>query len=122
VLELVTAQDTDMVELEVEIGAEQRLPCRLLAVRVPEDVTAQRRERVEREAKKKGRKVRPTRLKARGWTMMVTNVDAEVLKVAEVLVLLRIRWQMEVLFKVWESEGQVDTSRREGTYSPEQKF
>lgn len=113
VLDLVAAQGTDVVEVPVLLGVEQRLPCRLLAVRVPEEVAAQRRERLKRQAKKKGRQVSASSLAACAWTILVTNVAAQFLSLDEAFVLMRVRWQIELLFKLWKSEGQLDKSRRE---------
>lgn len=103
----------DVLERPVRIGVEQRIACRLLAVRVPADVEAQRRERLLREAKKKGRSVSAASLAVCGWTVVVTNVAAEMLTLWEAMVLMRLRWQIELLFKLWKSDGQLDASRRE---------
>ena len=40
--------------------------------------------------------------------MVVTNVPSTLLTVGEALVLGRVRWQIELLFKRWKSHGQVD--------------
>lgn len=113
VLELVAHNGGDMVEMEVQIGAEQRIACRLVAVRVPDGVAQQRRERLESQAKRKGRSVRAASLAACAWTLLVTNGAAEGLSLEEAMVLMRMRWQIELLFKLWKSEGQIDTSRRQ---------
>jgi hypothetical protein len=62
-------------------------------------------------ARDKGRQVRATRLALAAWTLFVTNVPAERLTLREVLVLGRMRWQIELLFKLWKSQGHVDESR-----------
>lgn len=46
-----------------------------------------------------------------GWTLLVTNAPARLLSVAEAEVLRRLRWQGELLFKLWKQHGQVDASR-----------
>jgi hypothetical protein len=42
------------------------------------------------------------------WTILVTDVPAKRLRFEEALVLLRERWQMELLYKLWKQHGQVD--------------
>jgi hypothetical protein len=110
-LTLLESQPTDPVELAVALGERQRLAARLLAVRVPQDVADTRRRRLRKAARDKGRQVSATRLALAAWTMFVTNVPAERLTLREALVLGRLRWQIELLFKLWKSQGRVDESR-----------
>ena len=42
------------------------------------------------------------------WSIVVTNVPRTMLSFAKALVLLRIRWQIELLFKLWKSVGLID--------------
>jgi hypothetical protein len=39
------------------------------------------------------------------------GLEAAALSVREALVLLRVRWQIELLFKLWKQHGQVDALR-----------
>jgi Transposase DDE domain len=110
-LELLEGQGTDTVELAVRLGEHQRLPARLFATRVPQDVAETRRRRLRQEARKKGRQVSAARLALAAWTILVTTVPAEHLALQEALVLGRMRWQIELLFKLWKSHGHVDESR-----------
>ena len=110
-LELLEDQGTDTVELAVTLGEHQRLPARLFAIRVPQDVAATRCRRLRQDARKKGRQGSATRLALTAWTILVTNVPAERLALKEALVLGRMRWQIELLFKLWKSHGHVDESR-----------
>jgi|SRR5215216_60758 len=96
-----------MVELQLQMGAE-RLPCRVLAVRVPPAVAAQRRVRLKAEARHKQQPVSAERLALAEWTVLVTNAPAELLSVREALVLYRARWQIERLFRLWKEVGAVD--------------
>lgn len=110
-LTLLETQATETVELAVTLGERPRLAARLLAVRVPQDVADARRRRLRKAARDKGRQVSATRLALAAWTLLVTNVPPERLTLREALVLGRMRWQIELLFKLWKSQGRVDESR-----------
>ncbi len=83
----------------------------MLAVKVPQEVADQRRRKLRAAARRKGKAVSAARLALAGWTILVTNVPPEVLTVPEALVLARTRWQIELLFKLWNSHGRVDEAR-----------
>jgi len=110
-LAFLEAPTTDTVEQEVTLGREQRVPARLLALRVPQDVAAARRRRLRAAAQKKGRQVSAVRLALAAWTVLVTNVPSDRLTLREALILARVRWQIELLLKLWKSHGRVDESR-----------
>lgn len=98
-------------DLIVELGVTQRLPARLLSIRVPQQVADQRRQRLHEEAKRRGHTVSKARLALADWTLLVTNIPGELLSVQEAIVLARCRWQIELIFKLWKSYGQIDTWR-----------
>ncbi len=102
---------TEVVDWDIYLGAVAQLPCRLLAQRVPDAVAQDRRERLQHEARRKGQAVSQERLDLCGWTLYVTNVPRALLTVAEAFVLGRSRWQIEILFKLWKSDGGIDESR-----------
>ena len=99
------------VDLEVTLGVQDRLPCRLLAIPVAQPVADARRRRLRQEARRKGQTVSQARLRAADWDIMLTSVPRERLNPTEARVLLRARWQMELIFKLWKSRGQVDEWR-----------
>lgn len=112
---LLAAQETDRIELAVRLGKTARIPARLVALRVPEEVAAQRRERLRADAARKRPRhpapVSAERLALAAWSIYVTNAPATLLSLAEALVLVRARWQIELLFKLWKSHAQIDTVR-----------
>lgn len=111
--DLLATQTDDACDLAVHVGVQQRVRARLLAQRVPAAVAERRRRRLRATAKRKGRTVSTTQLVLAGWTILVTNVPAEVLSLDEAIALYRIRWQIELLFKLWKSEGHLDETRAE---------
>jgi hypothetical protein len=102
---------TMAVDAAVTLGARERLPARLLAVRVPQEVSDARRRKLHAEARRRGQTVSQARLARADWTILVTNVAPDLLTVRDALVLARARWQIELLFKLWKSHGQLTTSR-----------
>ena len=105
------AEETaDEIDWEIRLGREQPLDCRLIAVRVPDEVAEERRQRLNEEARQKGQAVSQERLALIHWTIYVTNVPTDRLSIEEALVLGRSRWQVEMLFKLWKSDGQIDES------------
>jgi len=98
-------------ELPVLVGADARLPMRLLLVRVPKAVADQRREDLLVDAQRRGEPVSAEPLRLADWTMLLTDVPTRRLRFEEALVLLRERWQMELLYKLWKQDGKVDQWR-----------
>jgi Transposase DDE domain len=110
-LTLVRQRCKRTLDLPVLLGVRDRVPCRLLAERIPKAVADERRQRARAEARRRGQTVSARGLALAGWTMRVTNVPAERLSVAEAMVLGRVRWQIELLFKLWKSQGKIDAWR-----------
>ncbi len=99
------------VQLPVLVGTRVRLLARLLIVRVPPEVAEQRREHLRETARKHGKTPTEQQLFLANWTIVITNVSAKRLSVPEALVLLGARWQIELLFKLWKSQGKIDEWR-----------
>lgn len=104
-------QGDQTVDLDVLLGVTEQLPARLLAIKVPAQVAEQRRRRLRKEARRKGRTASARHLALADWTLLVTNVPSGLLTLPEALVLLRARWQIELLFKLWKSGSRLDESR-----------
>jgi hypothetical protein len=93
------------LDVMVLLGAAQRLPGRLIALRVPQEVAARRRQKAYQKAQKSGLTPSAAHLEWCDWTLFVTNCPAELLTWQEVVVLYRSRWQIELLFKLWKSHN-----------------
>jgi hypothetical protein len=111
VLDLLAAQGPAPGARPITLGAPQRLPARLLAVRVPQEIADQRRRRLRAAARDRGRAPSAARLAWCAWTLLVTHTPPALLTVRAALVLARARWQSELRFKLWTSHGHIDESR-----------
>jgi hypothetical protein len=98
------------VDRAIRLGERARLPCRLLAARVPPEVAQRRQEELRQEAAAQRRRISPEVLALAHWTVFVTNVPTALLSLEEALEVGRARWQIELLFKLWKSEGRIDES------------
>lgn len=108
VLTWLAKQANPFVDVSVLLGQSQRLPCRLIAWRLPTEQANRRRQKLRQEMlKKNGREPSAERLAWCDWSILVTNVPGELLTPKESVVLYRARWQVELLFKRWKSQGLV---------------
>jgi len=98
-------------EMAVLVGEDERLPMRLLFERVPAEVARERRRRLRREAQTSGRAYSHVLDLLAGWTIVLSTAPADVLSLSEAVVLLRLRWQIELLFKLWKQHGVLDEWR-----------
>jgi IS4 transposase len=96
------------LDLSVHVGRNKQVFCRLLASQVPQEIADQRRQRILESYRKKGRQPSPKLLQLADWTLVLTNVPQAKLSIQEALVLLKIRWQIELLFKLWKSYLSID--------------
>jgi len=101
----------DQFEMEIELSASHHWRCRLMGQRVPPKVSAEGRRKLWQTAHKKGTTPSQRQLVFCDWNLILTNIPAQMLTLEEALVLLRVRWQVELCFKFWKSHGRVDESR-----------
>lgn len=101
-------QPGPFVDQPILLGQEQRLACRLIAWRLPQEQADRRRQKLRQETmRKRGCAPCVARLAWCDWTILVTSVPVEMLTPKEATVLYRARWQVELLFKRWKSQGLV---------------
>jgi hypothetical protein len=93
------------------LGTTERVPVRLLARRVPPALAEQRRRRWRAEAKRNHRGISAARLALADWDAYITTVGPTRLTAQEGVTLVRARWQIELLFKLWKQHGRVDEWR-----------
>jgi hypothetical protein len=107
-LDWLDEQPGPFVDRLILMGTERKVACRIVAWRVPQEVANRRRQRLIAEARRKdGRVPSQERLAWCDWTILVTNVAADVLTAREIAVLYRARWQIELLLKRWKSLGLI---------------
>jgi hypothetical protein len=109
-----------LVELHAILGEKERLACRLIAVRVPPEVAARRRQKIREKAHDHGREPSQEYLDFQEWTIFITNCSPELVTWNEVVVLYRARWQIELLFKLWKSHNCL--AARELNASPQRQM
>jgi len=95
---------------EVTLTA-QGLHCRLLAQRVPEPIAAQRQARLRQATRRKREPLSQEALALAHWTIVVTNLPPQRLTFDQAFMLLRLRWQIELLFKLSKQHAHLETSR-----------
>ena len=88
-----------------------RLPARLVARRVADEVAARRRRELRQVAQRSGCQPSKRSLALAAWDLYVTNVQGELASAAEIFALGRARWQIEMVFKLWKSKAGIDESR-----------
>jgi Transposase DDE domain len=108
---LLAHEQRPAIDIPIQLGKERRLSCRLLAIRAPAAVEAQRRERLQKDIQHRKRQAHPDRWTLTKWTVYVTNVPSERMNLQEAQVIARCRWQVELLFKLWKQYGRIDQSR-----------
>lgn len=111
VRQFLAAQPGTAIDVAVRLGKSQRLPCRLVAVRVPLPVADERRRKLRAEAQREGATPSADALALTAWTVYVTSVPQDQLSLREILALYRLRWQIELLFKLWKSHGKLADCR-----------
>ena len=87
------AQGQARVGLSVRVGQREQVPCRLLAVRVPQEEVDQRRRQLHGYARKRKVPLLDERLAWVNWTLLITNAPDERLTRPDALILLQVHWK-----------------------------
>jgi hypothetical protein len=119
-LEWLRQHPESLFEQSVQIGQHERLPCRMVAVRVPQEVADRRRYKAREAARRKRHTPSERHLELLNWSVFITNVPASMLTSSQVVLLYSVRWQIELIFKMWKSNcavARVAGRRRERVLS-----
>jgi hypothetical protein len=98
----------DQLELNLLVGCNVKLLCRVLVLRLPPDVVAERRRKAKANARRKGRTLSAEKLAWLEWNVYITNVPVTMLTLRQAVLIYTLRWQIELLFRLWKSEAELD--------------
>jgi len=99
-------------ELDVCIGAERKVPVRLMIELMPPEEVEKRMAKAGKEARKKGRMLSAKYKTTAALNMFITNVPATRLPAEQIRTLYRLRWQIEIRFKTWKSFCQIHANKK----------
>lgn len=100
----------ELFEMAVDFGPAREVAARLVLAPVPPAVAAQRRRKARAAARTKGRTPTRRTLQRCDWTLLLTNAPAAQLPTSTVLEVYRVRWQVELSFKLFKSDAQLETT------------
>lgn len=104
-------------EASSEASAVERMVCwqgmdlRVVAVPATPETAARKRTGILAVAQQHGRPPHPTALALADWIVVLTTVPATQATAQQIATLLRLRWQIELVFKVWKDQGKLDETR-----------
>lgn len=98
----------DRHETRLLIGRLVHLPVRILFQRLPASVVEERRRKATDRLKHQGKHPSETYLKLLEWQYFITNIPTQWLPFDQILLLYRVRWQIELVFKLWKSQANLD--------------
>jgi hypothetical protein len=107
------------IDTPVRVGNKSPLSGRLVALACPKTVVQKRLQRLEKSAKRRGRPISARQREMCYWTVFLSNVPTAWLTAEQVWLLYRVRWQIELLFKRFKSEGGLGASRSQQPYRVE---
>lgn len=98
----------DRLDRRVLVGKGEKLPMRLVAFKLPEEVGEQRRRAFRQTARRKGHTPGKLSLQLQSWQIYLTNCDAEELDAEQVREFYRQRWGIEILFKAFKTHMRLE--------------
>jgi hypothetical protein len=102
------AQPPGVVEREVWV---QGLCLRLVAAPATPATAVRKRVHLRADAQAHGRSPQAVALALADWMVVLTTVPPEQATAQQILTLMRLRWQIELLFKLWKDQGKLDETR-----------
>jgi hypothetical protein len=92
-------------DVDAGVGDKDHVEGRLICLACPADVAAKRLVRLQKDAKNRGRQVSQRQREMCRWTVLLTDVPRDRLSARQVWEVYRLRWQIELLFRRFKSEG-----------------
>jgi hypothetical protein len=97
---------------EVFIGSGKLIPVRLVIELIPEAVYEQRMRKIRKLHRKKGYQTSDKYMFLTRFNLFITNVPLNILPDEVIQSIYRIRWQVELIFKIWKSVIGIHHTRK----------
>jgi len=97
-----------IIDLEEVFLGEEKIPSRLILYRQPKDIIEEKQREANKRAKATGRKMSQCKKLCLQFAIFVTNVPKELLAAEIVGTVYRLRWEIELIFKRWKSQLEID--------------
>lgn len=104
------------MEVSVYLGKEKSVQCRLIIECLPPEKIAEKLRKAKRAAQREGRILGKDTLSRIGMNLFVTNMDEQDLPLQNVWLLYRLRWQIELVFKVFKSIAEINKIKKVNRY------
>ena len=102
-----------VMEKEVYLGKQEKLKTRLVIHLMPADEVEKRIRKAREYNKKKGRNALTKEYISRAHlNLFITNIAAKVIPAKNVWSLYRLRWQIELTFKIWKSICDIEKVKK----------
>lgn len=93
----------------IYLGSKKKLAVRLILEAVPQAVAAQRLAKLKMYAsKQKDKTVSEHRKAMCHYNLFITNVPSDKIAMEQIRAIYSLRWQVELMFKIWKSTYKVD--------------
>lgn len=93
----------ERLDKEVYIGKEDKLPVRLIIELMPDEVFSARMQKINRYNKKKGYQTSQDYSNRARFNLFISNIPHDMINGEAVAKIYKIRWQIELVFKIWKS-------------------
>ena len=104
-------QQGNEFDIAIQLGSTKKLPVRLIGRRASKKESEKRCRKLKERAHKQVTTPSQAQLAVCDWTVIVTNATEELMTTRDAFIWLGLRWQIELLFKLWKSVGEIDNSR-----------
>lgn len=103
-------------ELNVYLGDSHKMPVRLFVETLSQQQAGRRLAKAKRTAVRKGRSLTEKYKAYAVLNLFITNVPVKWLPAVQIRTLYRLRWQVELRFKVWKSLCKLHVTRKLNQY------
>ena len=103
----------ETIELNnIYIGSKKELKSRLIVTKLTEENKVKRENTLIENVRKKNMILRKSRINFNSINAYITNVSSDIITMSQVHELYSLRWQIEIIFKVWKSIFKINQVKK----------
>ncbi len=96
------------IEMDVLVSKSRKKRCRLVVTILPEEEYQKRIRKANKSNKECGYSTSKDYKARARFNLFITNISSKIISMQEIMLLYRIRWQIELTFKTWKSVCGLD--------------